>query len=156
MSAACIKHLTNQLSVLFIHPAEKGNKLSAFAISCHKANTVRDSQTRIFHSPFEQSTANRYCCEHKPIYNDEVLCQSSKSVFLDQVLSRFKFARDEARHSVCCFFAVPTLLTSPDSAGGGLGRDRVIPRRGVTFSFFNIISAWTSQVYTRLCRKTSV
>ena len=40
--------------------------------------------------------------------------------------------------NICCGVCSMclTLLISPDSAGGGLGRVRVVPLRGVLFLFF--------------------
>ena len=41
---------------------------------------------------------------------------------------------NDLRCAVCSLCL--TLLASPDSAGGGLGRARVVSLRGVLFSFF--------------------
>ena len=63
------------------------------------------------------------------------MSQQSRS----QIQARFwvvnVLARDEVHHSVWCLLDVPTLLVSPDSAGGGLGRARVVSG-GCFFSFF--------------------
>ena len=55
---------------------------------------------------------------------------------LDQVLSRFRVTHDEGHLSVRCFLVYLTLLASPESAGGDLGRAPVVPLRGVLFSLF--------------------
>ena len=55
--------------------------------------------------------------------------------------------RSTSRCSVSCSYL--TSLACPDSAGGDLGRDRVVPRRSVLLSFLlNEIIVPTSQVST--------
>ena len=57
--------------------------------------------------------------------------------------------RSTIRCTVCSSYL--TLLAYPDSAGGGLGRARVVSRRGVLLSFFS--NQWFgSQVYIRTYR----
>ena len=53
---------------------------------------------------------------------------------------------NDLRCAVCSLCL--TLLASPDSAGGGLGRARVVSLRGVLFSFF--WSKYTNVLFVRI------
>ena len=61
--------------------------------------------------------------------------------------------RSTIRCAVCA--SCLTLLASPDSAGGGLGRARVVSLRGVLFSFFgqnnDLKSVRTCNIFHREC-----
>ena len=71
---------------------------------------------------------------YKPINND--CARASKALFRPdfEPFPSLRAWRPTSR----CVVSSPclTLLASPDSAGGGLNRARVVPRRGVLSSFF--------------------
>ena len=97
-----------------------------------------------------QPSAAKHPCKY--IYNDDrCVVYGLEESFLDQIWSHKRnllAMRSTLRRAVCspCF----TFLASPDSAGGSPGRDPLVSRRGLLFSFFLQIVVPISSIHSCL------